>query len=100
MINKRIIGISLVLIFLLVGLNAVNASDCDDLVNNVSDSIGSNGIEPDTIGSSHISNLADVNDDLGSGENFIADEALEVSDNSDDSNPNPNLVKVKRQSIL
>ena len=85
MINKRIIVISLVLIFLLLGLNAVNASDCDDLVNNVSDSIGSNGIEPDTIGSSHISNLADVNDDLGSGEKSIADEALEVSDNLDDS---------------
>ena len=47
MINKRIIAFSLILIFLLVGLNAVSASDLDDTVNNLSESFDSNPVSND-----------------------------------------------------
>ena len=68
MINKRIIGFSLILIFLLVGLNAVSASQSDDLINNLSD----------TIESSPISNP--IGEDI---ESLSVDDDMEVDSNDD-----------------
>ena len=88
--SKRIIGLSLIviLIFLLVGLNTVSASNSDDLINNFSDSLES----------SPVSNAVDaVNDDLESSDNSGSDSIADSIDDNILSNSNDPIEEISSE---
>ena len=85
--SKRIIGFSMmfILIFLLMGLNTVSASNIDDLDDNLSDSLESspvsNALDLDNVGVSDDSESNSISDSIDESSISIIDDSIEEISN-------------------